>query len=137
MAGIVLAVWYVSTPLRFHPDYLAYFNELVGGPRHGIEYLDDSNIEWGQHLKRLRRYLDQRPFERVKLAYFTTGRPEYYGIRAERMPIQDLARPPEPGTYIIGAYDLIWAKAHYGVDWRERYRMVDTIGYSIYVFKVP
>ena len=42
-----------------------------------------------------------------------------------------------PGTYIIGAYDLIWAKAHYGVDWRERYRMVDTIGYSIYVFKVP
>jgi hypothetical protein len=137
IAGIILAAWYVSTPVRVHPDYLAYFNELVGGPRHGIEYLDDSNIEWGQHLKRLKRYLDQHRLEKVKLAYFTTGRPEYYGIQAERMQVPALARPPEPGTYIIGAYDLIRVKAYYRVDWLERHRPVDTIGYSIYVFRVP
>jgi hypothetical protein len=28
------------------------------------------------------------------------------------------------------------AKATYGVDWLKRYPVVDTIGYSVYVFKV-
>ena len=135
-AGIVLAVWYLSTPLRFHPDYLAYFNELVGGPKHGIAYLDDSNIEWGQHLKRLKRYLDDHRFDKVKLAYFTTGRPEHYGIRAEWMRLADLARTPAPGIYIVGDYDLIRARAYYGIDWLKRYEVVDRIGYSIYVFRV-
>lgn len=136
VAGIILAAWYLSTPIRIYPDYLAYFNEFVGGPKHGIDYLDDSNIEWGQHLKRLKRYLDEHQFDRVKLFYFTTGRPEYYGIRAEQMQLADLARTPEPGIYIIGAYDLIRARAYYGIDWLKRYKVVDRIGYSVYVFRV-
>ena len=73
----------------------------------------------------------------VRLRYFNTARPEYYGIWAKQLELADLARPPEPGTYIIGAYDLIRAKAYYGVDWLARYNVVDTIGYSIYVFRVP
>jgi len=135
-AGVFLTIWYLFTPIRIYPDYLAYFNEFIGGPKHGIEYLDDSNIEWGQHLKRLKGYLDDHRFEKVRLAYFTTGRPEYYGIRAEPMRLADLARRPEPGIYIIGAYDLIRAKAYYGVDWLKQYQVVDRIGYSIYVFRV-
>ena len=42
--------------------------------------------EWwrgGQHLKRRKRYLGGHLFDRVKGLYFTTGRPAYYGIRAE------------------------------------------------------
>jgi hypothetical protein len=35
VAGIVLAAWYLSTPIRIYPDYLAYFNEFVGGPKQG------------------------------------------------------------------------------------------------------
>lgn len=136
VVGIVLATWYVSTSIRFYPDYLAYFNEFVGGPKHGIEFLDDSNIEWGQHLKRLKRYLDNHKFDRVRVLYFTTGRPEYYGIRAETLQLADLARTPEPGTYIIGAYDLIRARAYYKIDWLTRYQVVDRIGYSVYVFGV-
>jgi hypothetical protein len=135
-AGIILAAWYLSTPARIHPDYLAYFNELVGGPKRGIEYLDDSNIEWGQQLKRLKRYLVEHNLDRVKLLYFTTGRPEYYGIRAEPIQLADLAREPEPGVYIIGAYDLVRARAYYKVDWLKRYEVMDRIGYSVYVFRV-
>jgi len=136
VAGILLAAWYLSTPIRVHPDYLAYFNEFVGGPAHGIEYLDDSNIEWGQHLKRLKRYLDEHRSDRMRLLYFTTGRPEYYGIRAEWLQPADLTRTPAPGIYIIGAYDLIRARAHYGIDWLTRYEVIDRIGYSIFVFRV-
>ncbi len=135
-AGIILAAWYLSTPIRIHPDYLAYFNEFIGGPKHGIEYLDDSNIEWGQNLKRLKRYLDQHKFERVKLLYFTTGRPEYYGIRAEGIQLGDLARTPDPGIYIIDANSLVRARAYFKVDWLKRYKVVDRIGYSTYLFQV-
>ena len=53
----------------------------------------------GQHLKRVKRYLDGHHFDRVKARYLTTGRPEYYGIRAERMQPEDMARPPAPGFY--------------------------------------
>ncbi|MCI0408148.1 MAG: hypothetical protein L0191_06240, partial [Acidobacteria bacterium] len=136
VAGLLLGAWYLSTPIRIYPDYLAYFNEFIGGPKHGIEYLDDSNIEWGQHLKRLKRYLDEHPFDRVKLLYFTTGRPEYYGIRPQPMRLADLARTQEPGVYIIGAYDLIRARAYYRIDWLKRHEVVDRIGYSIFVFRV-
>jgi hypothetical protein len=136
VAGIVLAAWYLSTPIRFHPDYLSYFNELIGGPKHGIDYLDDSNIEWGQHLKRLKHYLDDHKFDKVKLLYFTTGRPGYYGIRAEPMQLADLARTPEPGIYIIGAYELVRARGYYGIDWLKKYEVMDVIGNSVYVFRV-
>ena len=138
IAGIVLAAWYVSTPIRYFPDYLSYFNELVGGPRHGIEYLDDSNLEWGHQLKRIKRYLDEHPNERPKLLYFTTGRPEYYGIRAERMPMAAaMARQPAPGVYIIGANDLVRMKQEFGADWIKKYPVKDVLGYSVFVFNVP
>jgi 4-amino-4-deoxy-L-arabinose transferase-like glycosyltransferase len=136
IAGIALAVWYLSTPVRFFPDYLSYFNELVGGPRHGIEYLDDSNVEWGHQLKRIKRYLDEHPEDRPKLLYFTTGRPDYYGIRAPWMQAAEITRP-QPGVYIIGANDLVRIKQGFGVDWLKRYPVKDVIGYSVFVFKVP
>jgi dolichyl-phosphate-mannose-protein mannosyltransferase len=136
VAGIVLATWYLLTPIRIHPDYLAYFNELAGGSKHGIEYLDDSNIDWGQNLRRLKRYLDSHPFDRVKLLYFGMGRPEYYGIQAQRIELNALGSAPVPGIYIISANALVRARAYYKVDWLERYRLLDVIGYSFYVFKV-
>jgi len=135
-AGLILASWYLSTPIRIHPDYLAYFNEFVGGPKHGIAYLDDSNIDWGQNLKRLKRYLDAQRFEGVRLHYWGTGRPEYYGIHAMQIPFADLGRTPEPGIYIISANALVRARALFGIDWLTRYPLVYVIGYSFYVFRV-
>ncbi len=137
VAGMVLAVWYLSTPIRIYPDYLAYFNEFVGGPKHGIEYLDDSNIDWQQNLKRLKRYLDAHRFDRVKLLYFGSARPAYYGINAQPMQLGDLARTPEPGVYIISANAVVRARAYYGIDWLKRHKPLDVIGYSFYVFRIP
>lgn len=55
---IVLAlVMYVET-LALHPDYLAFFNRLAGGPRGGERFLLDSNLDWGQDQHRLRQWLD-------------------------------------------------------------------------------
>ena len=41
---------------RAYPSPLAFFNALAGGPRQGSTYLVDSNLDWGQDLKALKRY---------------------------------------------------------------------------------
>ena len=54
MAGL-LALHALAT-LRGGPDYLAYFNELAGGPAGGWRYLGDSNLDWGQNRSRAEEY---------------------------------------------------------------------------------
>ena len=51
VAVCLLAVWTVAGSVWIWPDYLAYFNELIGGPREGYHWLGDSNLDWGQDLK--------------------------------------------------------------------------------------
>ena len=46
--------------LLYHPYYLAYFNQLAGGPSGGYRVLVDSNLDWGQDLPGLVRYVIDR-----------------------------------------------------------------------------
>ena len=94
------------------PNYLAYFNQVIGGPRYGYRHLVDSSLDWGQDLPALKRWLDRyNPVGRepVRLAYFGMGLPEYYGIAARPL-IRPLERDAEPdldaftpGIYAISA----------------------------------
>jgi hypothetical protein len=84
--------------LRQHPQHLAYFNELAGGPLGGREHLLDSNLDWGQDLGELRRYLDREQIDEIGLAYFGMVPPARAGIRYH---IPTL--PPAPGWYAVSA----------------------------------
>jgi hypothetical protein len=53
-----LACWYIFGMLSIQPHYMAYFNELAGGPKNGYRYLSDSNVDMGQDIKGLGNYLD-------------------------------------------------------------------------------
>ena len=59
IVGCVL--WSTVSSLSFYPHSMSYFNEAVGGPENGHAYLVDSNIDWGQDLFFLKRWLDQHP----------------------------------------------------------------------------
>src|SRR5262245_46603287 len=85
VAGALLA-WYAAGTLRVHPHYLAYFNELAGGPENGYKYLVDSSLDWGQDLKGLKLFLDRAAIPSIKLSYFGTADPQYYGIPGELLP---------------------------------------------------
>ena len=66
---------------RIAPDYLAFFNELAGGPGRGPEYLVDSNIDWGQDVKKLGLWLDAHyDSRRARVFYFGNAQLRYYGI---------------------------------------------------------
>jgi 4-amino-4-deoxy-L-arabinose transferase-like glycosyltransferase len=64
----ILAVSAIAVPFLAAPDYLAWFNALAG--RHPEDVLLDSDLDWGQDLRRLERALAERHVDRVSLAYF-------------------------------------------------------------------
>jgi hypothetical protein len=80
-----------------HPDYLAYFNRVSGGPDRGAEHLIDSNLDWGQDLVKLNRWLKEKhPGRKVGLAYFGQINPSLLALRGDGF---DWFLPPAlPGT---------------------------------------
>ena len=72
----------VFSSVRAFPVYLAYANELWGGPANTYKYLTDSNVDWGQQLKSIKQYLDRRHVTNCWFAYFAgvVSDPQYYGI---------------------------------------------------------
>jgi hypothetical protein len=79
--ALVLAFGIFSS-LRVFPVYLAYANELWGGPANTYKYLSDSNADWGQQLKSVKEYLDERHVKNCWFAYFAdvVVDPRYYGV---------------------------------------------------------
>jgi 4-amino-4-deoxy-L-arabinose transferase-like glycosyltransferase len=138
-AVLVLVLWTGVGTLRVHPHYLAYFNELAGGPAGGVRYLSDSNLEWGQDVAGLRSYIERTRPARARIAVFAPLALEAQGVIGEPIKLRDLVWPEEGVTYFVGTNHLIRASyannpaLHF--EWLDRYRPVDTIGWSIYVYR--
>lgn len=137
---IILFFWQTISLSRVWPDYIGYFNEFVGGPAKGPFYLDDSNVDWGQNLILLKRYMTERNLQSVKLETGPLSAPEYYGIPFTPVSESDWTQKPSPGTYIINTNVLIrrvLQSRMTGVpsDWLYRYEPVDRIGTGFYVYE--
>lgn len=141
----LLWVWGVSFAVA--PHYLAYFNELAGGPSNGARWLVDSNLDWGQALRGLPGWLRARGIDQVNLCYFGTADPADYGFRYVPLPGctaygEAAATPRLPGYVAISATHL--AGVHFPPELRAWYgtllsraRLVGVIGHSIFVYEVP
>ena len=81
-AVVFVLAFGIFSSLRVFPVYLAYSNELWGGPANTYKYLSDSNADWGQQLKSVKQYLDQRHVKNCWFAYFAdvVADPKYYSI---------------------------------------------------------
>ncbi|MGD9028804.1 MAG: glycosyltransferase family 39 protein [Anaerolineae bacterium] len=145
--GVAMALWLVVGTLGIYPDYLAYFNALAGGPGGGHRYLTDSNLDWGQDLKRLGNYLEERDIEQVHLSYFGNVDPAAYGIQYEPLPshfsigeVEDFTPfSPEPGIYAISITNLsgqFLAENPSVLDWFNHQAPIASIGHSINVYRV-
>lgn len=128
------------------PHYLAFFNQLVGGPSHGHEYLVDSNLDWGQDLKGLKQWMDQHDVHHINLSYFGTADPVYYKIDCTYLPggpfydTQRETRPTLPGFVAVSVTNL--RGLYFPEAMRGLYQPLlnmqpaAVIGYSIYVYRV-
>ena len=79
------------------PNFIPFFNTPAGGARGGLNILGDSNLDWGQDLKLLAEWQQERrrryPGEPLYLVYFGLADPWAYGIDYVNM----------PGGYAFGA----------------------------------
>ncbi|MGD8451611.1 MAG: glycosyltransferase family 39 protein [Phycisphaerae bacterium] len=129
-------VWLAGANAHIYPHYLSYFNELIGGPANGRYYLADSNIDWGQDLKRLATYAHEHPEETIKLSYFGSADPTCYGF-----PVTLLPSSIETGSYgalaggglyvisvtnLLGVYEsYAWESFWADPKWPAYYRKVE------------
>jgi hypothetical protein len=143
VAAFCLTVWYLLSSVNIYPHYLAYFNEYVGGPANGYKYLVDSNLDWGQDLKGLKRYMESRNIGKVKLSYFGIADPQYHGVSYEPISDQDLSALEE-GRFTRGVFAVsaTFLQGLYLPHERDRYQWFRNqpptaqIGYSIFVYEV-
>lgn len=66
-AAIALVGACAASSLKAHPDYLAYFNPLAGKEPSAIAV--NSDLDWGQDLKRLAKAARCRGIDRLSLQY--------------------------------------------------------------------
>jgi 4-amino-4-deoxy-L-arabinose transferase-like glycosyltransferase len=133
LLGVSLLVWLAVSSLLVFPSYLAYYNELVGGPRNGYLYLGDSNTDWGQDLRRLTGFVEERGITAIRVSYFGGGDPAYY-LGARYVP-WDFASGPSGGWFAVSASLYEGRSADYA--WLAGYTPVAQIGYSILVYNIP
>ena len=70
--GLLAAgVWFAASSVASHPDYLAYYNELVGSEPERA--LADSDLDWGQDANRLAARLRELGAARVTFAPFAVA----------------------------------------------------------------
>jgi 4-amino-4-deoxy-L-arabinose transferase-like glycosyltransferase len=102
----VLALWSVAGSVGAGAHPLAWFNEIAGGREHGIEWLDDSNVDWGDGLIELREWLARQPKAEVFVTHVPWYSPALYVAGAHWFTLEGTAEAlaaarPAPGFYAL------------------------------------
>ncbi|MFA6030445.1 MAG: glycosyltransferase family 39 protein [Elusimicrobiota bacterium] len=136
-------------PAVVAPHFLSYFNELAGGPRRGWKVLVDSNLDWGQDLGGLGRWLEARGVtEPIGLCYFGMADPRWHRIAHVNLPCgypfeeqKGFDRAPRPGYLAVSATHLqgVYLSPELRAEWArflKDARLVDVVGGSIFVYRL-
>ncbi|MBK8899853.1 MAG: glycosyltransferase family 39 protein [Anaerolineaceae bacterium] len=144
-------LWLVVESAWLHPHYLAFFNQLAGGPGSGWRVAVDSNLDWGQDLAALADFERTHLPEPYQVAWLGSVPLEVYDIKNGRpMPIWPHGREdpltdpfypavPAAGTYVLSATQLqgVYLKNPDRFNWFQDREPVERIRYSLFVYEVP
>jgi hypothetical protein len=143
LAGYALLAWLALGTLRVAPNYLAFFNELAGGPAGGYRYLVDSNLDWGQNLWQLRDWMRESGVGWVFYAHYSPARPEVYGVSVDFLPPDPRSVPftpldPTPGVYAIGATVLqgVYTQDVNTYAWFRARPPLARLGHALFLYRV-
>lgn len=127
------------------PYNLEYFNILISPREKAYQYLVDSNLDWGQGLKELGKYLQKIPNKQVFLSYFGTADPYYEGI--DYIPVlfyttvkrKGATLKSLKGKRILFAISATQRQCVYYTDrnifrWLDDIEPIQVIAYSIFVY---
>ena len=125
-----LLAWHATSGALQHPDYLAYTNEIAGS--HPERFVADSDLDWGQDMKRLGVFLNQAGAARLTFLPFNGT----YVRAGHPLPPMDpgVSEHPSPGWNAVSV--TIWKVFGYP-SWADAAPQQYRIGRSILVWRFP
>ena len=146
----------VGSSILTYPDYLAYFNWFAFG--HPERIVLDSDLDWGQDVARLSKWLRSRGVKEIALSYYgradlnRAGLPDFY----ELLPYKEVTgwvaisayNRALPSPFLISPFPGMapyysirgnFEKLPHGPGpfaWLLVYRPVTRIGRSIFVYNI-
>ena len=125
----LLLLWEASALALSWPDYLSYFNEGVRNPE---AVLIDSDLDWGQDLKRLAARLAALRVPSLSFAYLGSA-----DLKREHLPPVVLLKGDERASGWIAVTALARAHAPDRFRWLDRYAPREHVGTSIDLYYLP
>jgi len=143
----LLLLWQLASVIFIYPHFLAYFNEIAGGPDQGYVLTVDSNLDWGQDLKRLTKWVEENKINNIYVDYFGGGDAKYY-LKEKFLPWSGTNNPSElpKGSYLAVSATFLqggrgepvpgFNQNHGYYLWLNQYTPLTTIGHSIFVYHI-
>ncbi len=143
----LLLIWQAFSVITVYPHFLSYFNELAGGPENGYIYTVDSNLDWGQDLKRLTKWVEENKINKIYIDYFGGGDAKYY-LKQKYAPWWGTRDPNELPKDSYLAISVTFLQGGRGEPvpgfnqslgyyrWLDKYTPIEKIGYSIFVYYI-
>ena len=125
-----LLLWQVATVVSAYPDYLAYFNAFAGV--HPERILVDSDLDWGQDLRRLSLELARRRVPALYIAYRGSA-----DLSREHLPPYQLLARGQRATGWIAIDMLALKESGDGYAWLADYQPIQRVGKSIDLYYLP
>lgn len=133
---LVLIAWCAVTSWRAHPDYSVFFNELAGAKPERFSV--DSDLDWGQDLKRLAATCQARGIKTLSLSY--NGSKD---IDLAKFPLPEI-RELVPGVPTVGWVAISVRRLVLGSEkppydqygWLKDAEPVEKVGSSIYLYRL-
>jgi len=129
LAGLLL--WHVGSGALRHPDYLAYTNEIAGS--HPENFVADSDLDWGQDMKRLGDRLRRAGAEEVTFEPFNKT---YVTLAGEPFPRVRPMNPDHPAAGWNAVSITVW-KTFGMPKWADCIPPQERIGKSILLWHFP
>ncbi len=142
-----LIIWQIISVVSIYPYFLTYFNEIAGGADGGYIYTVNSNLDWGQDLKRLKKWVDEKEIDKIYVDYFGGGDAKYY-LKEKFAPWWGTRDPKElpRGSYLAVSATFLQSGCGQPVPgfdqpygyyrWLYQYQPIEKIGYSIFVYQI-
>jgi hypothetical protein len=134
-----LVIWTVLTSALSHPDYLAYFNALAGDQPEKI--LVDSDLDWGQDMKRLGARLQELGATQVAFDPFIVAHLEAVHGFPHIVPLDP--NGPLPGWNAVSLtmlklnrMGLKRTHPEYQL-WTDRIKPTERVGKSVLLYYIP
>jgi hypothetical protein len=144
--ALTLAVLSAASSLRVHPYYTSYFNTLSGGPENGWRLLGFSNIDWGQDILEVDKWLKAHPDRRplvMDIDYFEMNG-NLFDVPTSMPPklpkgasVDEVRRSiTETQWWIISVKKLYNLPDQKGLEYLQQLQPVEKIAYAYHVYRI-